>query len=280
MPTLATASLGLKLWHSGECCLYLPFSASPCGPQRLPRSGGGRRGLAGCSRHSRRRLRRWVENSVVRPYALFTCTYPAEFPAPRAGKVHLRALLRLLLAAGMHTVTWVMEFQRRGAVHFHLLLDRFLDFSVAAELWRRATRGLANESAGTEVRKVRDVSKTSRYLAKYLSKNESKQGFTGAGRCWGRVGDVRESPVEAVAFVGPGESVPAAVQEVAKLMVCPFFLEHGGVWGYVAGGLRHVVLVVGACGLALVGRDESLAGYMYRMRPSRRLGRGRAAALE
>jgi hypothetical protein len=63
-----------------------------------------------------------------RPPAMVTLTYPGEWqvvaPTGAAAKKHLHTLRRLYLYAWGHSCTgfWKLEFQDRGAPHFHLLM--------------------------------------------------------------------------------------------------------------------------------------------------------------
>lgn len=63
-----------------------------------------------------------------RPPAIVTLTYPGEWevvaPTGRAAKVHLATFRRLYLYAWGHSCAgfWKLEFQRRGAPHFHILM--------------------------------------------------------------------------------------------------------------------------------------------------------------
>jgi hypothetical protein len=67
----------------------------------------------------------------------------------------------------------VIEFQKRGAVHYHLLIDRFVDKKFLQKLWGNGftriehARGNSNQLAG--------------YLIKYLNKNSARDT-----RLWGK----------------------------------------------------------------------------------------------
>lgn len=87
------------------------------------RPAGGDRGvIQGYSVKSRRRFFEWLHQldwQAMGTPAFITLTFGQEWPDPREGKVYLKALWRKLEAAGGRSMVWRMEFQKRGAVHFH-----------------------------------------------------------------------------------------------------------------------------------------------------------------
>lgn len=92
-------------------------------------SGPSRRGdVTGFSKDSRNRLRRYLLRCEARYRNFCTLTYPADYPHDGViVKRHLKELLRRMywLAQGMGyaerwSCIWFLEFQERGAPHFHL----------------------------------------------------------------------------------------------------------------------------------------------------------------
>ncbi len=69
----------------------------------------------------------------------------------------------------------VIEFQRRGAVHYHFLVDRFIDYKKLTELWGHGY----TEIEMIRTKKSRHV--VSEYLTKYLTKTKADDR-----RLWGR----------------------------------------------------------------------------------------------
>ena len=163
---------------------------------------------------SRRRLMRLV-NSVNRDEAglpfFVTLTYHNVWPESREGrKKHLDALQkRMERAYGAFAAVWRLEFQRRGAPHYHLLV--FLDPEQIVPSYgegRRRHRRSAllrlrnniawmwNEivdaddiqhlEAGTAVEEIRSWNGVNSYAAKYMGKLETLQkGLEPPGRFWG-----------------------------------------------------------------------------------------------
>ena len=94
------------------------------------------------------------------------------------------------------SILWVMEFQERGAIHFHLWCSHFVGKNRLRLLWNRII-GEPLDTPSTDVRGWRAYSKSglSCYVAKYANKQMQKTlppelADKGAGRWWGIIGDV------------------------------------------------------------------------------------------
>lgn len=101
---------------------------------------------------------------------------------------------------------WVMEFQKRGALHYHFILrtPRVLDvdmYHAVTDAWLRITGELEDVYAvlhGCQLSMVQDIRRTKMYECKYMGKegrNNAKayekvcpQWFDDSGRWWGVVG--------------------------------------------------------------------------------------------
>ncbi len=147
------------------------------------------------SNGSRARLTRLlasVDRTAVRRLPLFvTLTYPAVFPTDSAVyKRHLDTFLKGLKRRYPHAAAvWRLEFQERGAPHYHLLLFNipFLPHQEVALLWYRCVGSGLEEHlrAGTEVRRVRSWRGVMWYASKYLSKPGTRNYDDLPGRFWG-----------------------------------------------------------------------------------------------
>ena len=194
----------------GGVAVFLPGGVQckrwSSGPECERRGGGVRGKIKGFSRASRRRLMDklmgvdWRAVAVPTKHAhegrafFVTLTYPDSWPSDY-GKSHLRAFrARLERAFGGVGAVWRLEFQERGAPHYHimLVLDQVLPVAVLRSWVSRAwfeVVGSGDEKhlrAGTNVQVVyaeRGPGKLMCYLGKYLSK-ESFDGVE-AGRVWG-----------------------------------------------------------------------------------------------
>lgn len=169
------------------------------GEARPGAGGGGIRGIiGGFSGASRKRmidLVHQVDRNAVNPPLFVTLTYPGEYPTDwRVYKRHLDSWLKRLLrrwpGAG---VLWRLEYQRRGAPHYHVLVFHvsFIPADWLAESWYQVvgsgdSRHLA---AGTQVARVHTWRGASYYCAKYLAKTCEGADLP-TGRMWGIRGEV------------------------------------------------------------------------------------------
>jgi hypothetical protein len=140
------------------------------------------------------------------PWALFevrlfvTLTYPDEFPTDgRVVKRHLKAFRkRFERRWGKQAAVWKLEFQHRGAAHFHLLLSVPSGVDVGeVRSWLSASwfevvcsGDLRHLEAGTQAQ-VADTD-CGRYFAYGVKSSGSKEyqnrvpeGFENVGRFWG-----------------------------------------------------------------------------------------------
>jgi hypothetical protein len=121
-----------------------------------------------------------------------TLTYPRPAPQDMATiKRHLDSFIKWLVgrypsASGM----WVLESQEDGSPHYHLIL-----FGVEFVPWRRVAmawdRIIANpvtpeESASTQVARIRGYRGVARYISTYLKKGDVDRMPRAWGRRWGQ----------------------------------------------------------------------------------------------
>lgn len=197
-------------------------------------SGGGVRGrVQGFSAASRRRLLRRMASvnryAARRLPAWVTLTYPDEYPTDwRVHKAHLRALLkRLWRKYGDHAVVWRLEWQRRGAPHYHLVL---WDMKVTrefqlflSEAWYQVVGSGDKQhlAAGTNARQADSWRGLTAYLSKYLAKVSSEADDL--TKCEGRIWGVEKRdllPVQPVSFlvsVREGMAFRRVLSRAAKL---------------------------------------------------------------
>ena len=99
--------------------------------------------------------------------------------------------------AAPFSALWVMEFQERGAVHYHIWTNKWISKTKVQKTWNRII-GIPDDELlvvpSTNVRAWRSYSKSglASYVAKYATKQAQKElpnGIDGAGRWWGKVGD-------------------------------------------------------------------------------------------
>lgn len=188
------------------------------------RVGGGlRKEITSFSPEARRRLRFLLRNSIDRFSVCLHLTYPSEFPA--SGKVckkHLDTFLKRLRYHGASYV-WVMEFQKRGAPHFHLLLDTKLDKDWISKAWYQIVSSGDEKHlrAGTRIESIAndaDRNKVINYLLSYIAKSYQKavpSDFRDVGRFWGStIGLLKEK--QRWSTVGDYRSVRRATRRLRK----------------------------------------------------------------
>jgi hypothetical protein len=115
---------------------------------------------------SARRLRHLIRNSEDTWISFLTLTYPSEYPCNgRKTKVHLNAFLQFLRRKGVK-FAWVLEFQSRGAPHYHVIVSDFIPKEDIAERWYRIV-GSGDEKhlrAGTGINTIKSKGQLYGYL--------------------------------------------------------------------------------------------------------------------
>lgn len=133
-------------------------------------------------------------------------TYPREFP--KDGKVvksHLQKLKLRFDYRGIRSF-WFMEFQKRGACHFHLIVDKEIDEDELKRIWFEivGSGDKRHREHGAHISPIRSVEGYKKYLSAYLTKEEQKKipyFYQNAGRFWGYTRSL--VPVEIRIIVGP-----------------------------------------------------------------------------
>lgn len=170
-------------------------------------AGGGKRGkITALSSSSVKRMKlhiRNVESSEIK--AFLTLTYPADFPADgQLIKRHLKNMKQWLLRQGVSGV-WFMEFQQRGAPHFHMFLNGWpaKGLNGCAMAWHRIVGTKDDKHLAWHLGKLsgrpclewmRKAHAASAYATKYASKMVQKSvpdWFKNVGRFWGQFGGLR-----------------------------------------------------------------------------------------
>lgn len=122
---------------------------------------------------------------------LIDLTYPGEFPWDgRLVKSHLNRFLKWLVRQGVEHYLWCLEFQERGAPHFHVIADYFVDMNDVSACWYQivASGDPRHLQAGTRTAAVRSKGGLLRYFQKYIKKQGQKDvpdQYKSVGRFWG-----------------------------------------------------------------------------------------------
>ena len=190
----------IKMWAGSS--LIKSERVPSVGEERAQRGGGARGKVKGYTPASRQRLQKrlaMIKNKHLSNALFVTLTYPAKHPPVDIAKGHLRAFIkRIRYKFPNAAIGWRLEFQKRGAVHFHLLVlgVRFLPNEVVAGWWYKIV-GSGDEKhlrAGTEVRRVKSARHAAYYISKYMAKAGEQTDIipegTKPGRFWGFEGRV------------------------------------------------------------------------------------------
>jgi hypothetical protein len=169
--------------------------------------GGIRSSVSSFSAASRRRMA-FAFRNMEPPKIMLTLTYPREFSSDGSRiKRDLHNFKKSLLRKGVRDVAWFLEFQRRGAPHFHLFLWVPVPKKWVSSTWYRIV-GSGDErhlSAGTRVEWLRYSHAAASYATKYALKNEQKivpDGYLNVGRFWGVSRSVRPRPITEFSSLG------------------------------------------------------------------------------
>lgn len=164
--------------------------------QSRPQVGGGiRKPITQLSDASLRKMKLHCRNMPHASY-IITLTYPKDFPSDgKRVKRHLEAMREWFRRAGV-SAFWFLEFQERGAPHYHLFTDNPVDAKELSKKWYQVV-GSGDEKhlrAGTQIQRIRKPHAIAAYAAKYATKPEQKtvpEGYSNVGRFWGGFGIYR-----------------------------------------------------------------------------------------
>lgn len=162
------------------------------------------------SKPSRRRLAFVASNTTVPLRTMITLTYPGEYPSDgKTVKLQLRQFLTWLQKeTGGCDYLWFLEFQQRGAPHFHILTDwplpraranKVLWYGKVAKKWYDlvGSGDLRHLQAGTRTETLRSKEGGARYAVKYAQKMKQKnvpEAYQDVGRFWGHTRAVKPEP--------------------------------------------------------------------------------------
>jgi len=159
--------------------------------------------IDGFSAGSGRRMRSYLRECLAEYSYMCTLTYPGFFPSDGPSvKEHLRRfcqeLKRYQAKRGgdpeRFSAFWFLEFQERGAPHFHLFLTDQFPAKWIASTWYFIVRSDDHRhlQAGTRIESIRSGHKgIMAYASKYAAKQEQKvvpEGYEKVGRFWGVYG--------------------------------------------------------------------------------------------
>lgn len=202
-------------------------------PGRVPAAGRG--DIVAFSNGAAGRMRRYLSSCDAMYRNMVTLTYPAGYPLDgRTCKDHLRrfiqesrrflfgrsATAKQVLNLGF-SVFWFLEFQERGAPHFHLFGTHDLPKEWVSHTWWRivGSDDIRHLHAGTRIERLRGGRSGSvAYAVKYAVKLAQKvvpEWFRNVGRFWGVSG--LRSCVAAATVVHPDRLDSRATGALEKI---------------------------------------------------------------
>ena len=161
------------------------------------------------TRKSRERLAFVANNTSIEFSHMITLTYPREYETDgKIVKKHLNRFLSWIrgYAPGVNYL-WFIEFQSRGAPHFHILLDVGVSKDKVSKMWYKHVNSGDEKhlAAGTRVERIRKRDGARRYGLKYAFKMQQKivpSNYSNVGRFWGHSKSVKPSPVYSTEDLG------------------------------------------------------------------------------
>ena len=186
--------------------------ASNAGQGNAQTGGGKRSEVTVMTRHSLKRLCFIANNSALIPTHMLTLTYPEVWPSDgRESKKHFATVTKAMRRKGMDYL-WFLEFQARGAPHYHILLvDNHGEGEKIGQSWQSPVRKWlvdtrASEWAirthaehGYDYAPLYSTNGAGRYVAKYSAKGEQKlvpTGYANCGRFWGHSAGMKPIPLD------------------------------------------------------------------------------------
>ena len=180
---------------------------------------GNRRPIVQLSKKSRQRLAFVALATPVAFYSMITLTYPAAFPLDgKVVKRQLHTFLKRLRRDYIASYIWVIEFQKRGAPHFHIMTDwpaiQYSDRIWLATTWAECLGYGKQPYVKTEMdldeldelqkvlkvhthadswQDIRETNGARHYIVKYATKTYQKtvpDQYRDVGRFWGNSADV------------------------------------------------------------------------------------------
>jgi len=93
---------------------------------------------------------------------------------------------------------WIIEFQKRGAPHFHILVDHEIGKDWLSQNWYEIvnSKDLKHLKAGTTIQAVQKENLVMAYLTDYIKKLEQKtvpEEYLNVGRFWGHTKNILKS---------------------------------------------------------------------------------------
>jgi hypothetical protein len=215
-------------WFPGASLIDIELPAHHATTRKRKQQPRGR--ITEFSAASRSRLKHTfgrLDREALGRALLLTLTYPAEFPAPEDHAVYKAHLHRFKIALRRRwplcSGIWKLEFQTRGAAHYHFMLFGLSHETLdALRSWTRKTwyriahNGDKNLGAACEkVEFIRKAGCAMGYFAKYLGKGDQTLPGNFSGRYWGKINAAR-LPVAAAQVIEVPHKMAAMIRRIAR----------------------------------------------------------------
>lgn len=239
---------------------------------RTQKGGGVRGRITEWSKKSRANCEKHIRNVKDGAIKYFlTLTYPSEFTNDGIRiKRDLSAMRKRLRRMGVHDDIWFLEFQYRGAPHFHLYLGQCpmnnleKGIKACANAWYeivgsgdpkhlKFTLGLCGGKNKPCLELMRNPHAASYYAVKYVVKADQKEvpeAYMNVGRFWGYGGDLK--PVFETYWARGHDACKAAV----KMIKIWKFAKFGG---FVGEGLTLYSATLRGCDMGML--DQLMGKY-------------------
>lgn len=131
----------------------------------------------------------YLKSCTANYTAMITMTYPANYPTDGVEtKKHLDRFLKKMMKT-QTSILWFLEFQKRGAPHYHLFITDYVGKYEVSMEWAAATNCFHGIKTMTRIERLRrGKDGLISYAVKYSAKSEQKDvpdGFSNVGRFWG-----------------------------------------------------------------------------------------------
>jgi hypothetical protein len=135
-----------------------------------------------------------IDSNALSRSLFVTLTYPRVFPQePLIYRAHFQAFSkRLRRLFPQSSAVWKLEFQKRGAPHFHLIIlgVPFIARTWLSRVWAEivGSGDDRHRKAGTQVARVHSARTAITYASKYVAKISENVPDWHVGRFWGAIG--------------------------------------------------------------------------------------------
>lgn len=200
----------------------ITISRFTAGVETRPDSPG-RSKITGWNSGMSRRIGNYIENFRQDFSIMATLTYGKDYPRDgQRVKAHLRAFVERLRRREWfadNSLVWFLEFQERGAPHFHFLGTGWISKNWVAQAWAEITGGDARSCSRVEA--LRNPDSAGAYARKYAMKTEQKcvpSGFEHIGRMWGCCGNkiCKGMPRQPVVVAATSGALPHSFKQSIK----------------------------------------------------------------